>query len=148
MGVPGWWSPVLARDGNGWSGWSMGKTSIFSENSLSTYYMPDTVAGAPQKLLPLFSAIKSRVPKGASWGKEGFSRLALPGPSGWAAKALIQLRKACCLGCCSCFKGYSYGTSWAGVLGPFPVHKPLPLTFISSSASLLPISLCFMFQRC
>lgn len=82
--------------------------------------MSHTVVRASQKLLPLLSAIKGRVPKGASWGKEGFSRLALPGPSGWAAKALIQLRGACCLGCCSCCKGYSCGTSWAGVPGPFP----------------------------
>lgn len=50
--------PVLVRDGNAWSGWSMGKTSIFSENLLSSYYVPDPVVGAPQKLLPLLSAIK------------------------------------------------------------------------------------------
>lgn len=113
--------PVLAREGNGWSGWSMGKTSIFSENSLSTYYVPDPVCswGSKEAAAFILCNKKAECPKEPA-GARSFSRLALPGPSGWATKASIQLRGACCLGCCSGFKGYSCGTSWAGVPAPFP----------------------------
>lgn len=51
------------------------------------------------------------------------------------------------LASCPCFKGCSHRTAGAGEC-PFRAQKALPLTSISSSASLLPMSLYFTVQQC